>query len=192
VKGLMMQKIFLWDNDGTITGSKDPHDKTSQAKVILPGVAEAMKTAEFNFIISGFKSPESEAQNFDPDKVAERFISLMEQLPIQAAAFSPLIGGIACYVVIKKDNKISILKPHEDPRYKEYIGEFKKPGVGMFAVMRDVALEVFGQTLNEKNSIMIGDTWHDEVAAKAFGIPFIEAHIIHASSQKKPKTVFPL
>ena len=53
----------------TITGAKDPNDKTSQAKVILPNVIETMQKAEFNLVISGFKSPESEAQNFNPEKV---------------------------------------------------------------------------------------------------------------------------
>jgi len=176
----MQHKILIWDNDGTITGSVNPNDGRTQAKIILPGVAESMKRSDFNFIISGFKSPESEAQNFDPTKVAARFIALMEKLPIQAAAFSPTMGGIACYVVIKKsDNQIVIQKAHEDPRYKAYVGDFKKPGIGMFVVMRDVALEKFGQTINAESSAMIGDTWHDEAAATSFGIPFIEAREIH-------------
>ena len=103
----------------------------------------------------------------------------MNKLPINAAAFSPAIGGVACYVVIKKDNKIIIKEAHEDPRYEKYIGDFKKPGIGMFVVIRDIALEEFGQIINADNSIMIGDTWHDEAAAKAFGIPFLGANIIH-------------
>jgi hypothetical protein len=33
IKGFTMPcKIILWDNDGTITGSRDPNDKTSKAK----------------------------------------------------------------------------------------------------------------------------------------------------------------
>lgn len=176
----MKQKILIWDNDGTITGARDPNDAADNAKVILPGIKNAMKNAEFNFIISGFKSPESEAQNFDPEKVSAKFIDLMDKLPINAAAFSPSIGGVACYVVLKKQgNNIIILKAHEDPRYKDYIGHFKKPGVGMFVVMRDIALEEFEQTIDASSAIMIGDTWHDEAAAKAFGIPFMEAKMIH-------------
>lgn len=175
----MKHKILLWDNNGTIMGAKNPDDDTCSAKVIMPGVKEAMQNAEFNFIISGFKSPESEAQNFDPEKVAARFTDLMAQLPIDAVAFSPMIGGVACYALIKKDNNIIAYKAHEDPRYKKYIGEFKKPGIGMFVVMKDIALEEFGQIINDSNSVMIGDTWHDEVAAKAFGIEFIDAQIIH-------------
>ena len=69
---MSMKQILLWDNDGTIIGSNDPNDKTSQAKIILPGVEEAMQNSEFNFVISGFKSPESQAQNFDPEKVIDR------------------------------------------------------------------------------------------------------------------------
>jgi hypothetical protein len=175
----MQQKILLWDNDGTVTGSKDPNDKGMHAKIILPGVEETMQKAEFNFIISGFKSPESELQNFDPDKTASKFIDLLSQLPISAAAFSPTIGGVACYVVIKKDGKFFIKKAHEEPRYKKYIGEFKKPGIGMFLVIRDLALEEFGQIIDSKSAIMIGDTWHDEMAAKTFGVPFMDAKIIH-------------
>ncbi len=186
----MHHKILIWDNDGTVTGSKDPNDTHTQAEIILPGVEETMKGADFNFIISGFKSPESEAQNFDPDKVAARFIALMEKLPIQIAAFSPTIGGVACYVVIKKsNNQIVIQKAHEDPRYKAYVGDFKKPRIGMFMVMKDVALEEFRQTITAENSAMIGDTWHDEAAATSFGIPFIEAKTIHqkASNLHHPR-----
>lgn len=178
----MKQRILLWDNDGTISGSQDPNDKTSHAKIILPGVKDAMSLAPFNFVISGYKSPESEAQNFDPEKVTERFITLMNQLPISAAAFSPTIGGVACYVVVKKDDTIVVKKAHEDSRYQSYIGEFKKPGIGMFTVMRDIALEAFGQRIDEQNAVMIGDTWHDEKAAQEFGIPFIDAHNIHNGS----------
>ncbi len=140
-----------------------------------------MAKSQFNFVISGFKSSESEAQNFDPDIVANKFIELMHQLPINAAAFSPTIGGIACYVVLKKNNKIIIKKAHEDPRYKAYIGHFKKPGIGMFVVIRDIALEEFNQTINQDNTIMVGDTWHDEAAAKSFGVPFMNAQVIHES-----------
>ena len=115
------QKILLWDNDGTVTGSKDPNDTSGSAKIILPGVEPMMRKANFNFIISGFKSPESEAQNFDPEKIAAKFIDLMKKLPINAAAFSPAIGGVACYIVVKKsDGKVEIRKAHEDLRYKDF------------------------------------------------------------------------
>jgi len=172
-------QILIWDNDGTITGAKDPTDTASSAKVILPGIETMMHRADLNFIISGFKSPESESQNFDPSKVANRFIDLMGKLPINAAAFSPYKGGIACYVVIKRlDKSIHIKKAHEDPRYQDYIGHFKKPDIGMFVVIKDIAYEEFGQVINKDNSIMIGDTWHDKQAAQDFGIPFIDAKFV--------------
>ncbi len=176
----MNHKILIWDNDGTVTGSTDPNDSSNNAKVILPGVEAAMLAADFNFIISGFKSPESEAQNFDPEKVIAKFKELMTQLPINAAAFSPSIGGVACYVVIKKlDGNIIIKKAHEDPYYAEYIGNFKKPDIGMFVVMRDIVREEYAQILDKNSAIMIGDTWHDKVAAESFGIDFIDANTIH-------------
>ncbi|MCC2646802.1 MAG: hypothetical protein K0R02_867 [Rickettsiaceae bacterium] len=185
-----MAQILIWDNDGTISGSKDPNDIYNSAKVILPGVKEKMQTASFNFVISGFKSPESEAQNFDPEKVADKFIKLMEQLPINAAAFSPTMGGIACYIVIKKlDNSIITVKAHEDLRYKKFIGDFKKPGIGMFVVMRDIAKEEFNQNIDGNNSVMIGDTWHDEAAALAFGIPFVNASEIHKLGMSPQYTI---
>ena len=181
----MKHKILIWDNDGTVTGSKDPNDLRHNAKVILPGVEAAMLASEFNFIISGFKSPESEAQNFDPKKMIEKFKELMTQLPINAAAFSPNIGGVACYVVIKKlDGSIFIKKAHEDERYVEYIGKFKKPDIGMFVVMRDIVREEYGQLIDKDSSIMIGDTWHDKMAAESFGINFIEASVIHKRREK--------
>lgn len=49
----------------------------------------------------------------------------------------------------------------------------------MFVVMRDVIKEEFGQVIGQENSVMIGDTWHDETAATSFGIPFIKASVIH-------------
>ena len=174
-------KIIIWDNDGTITGSKNPNDKTSKAKVILCGVSQKMAGAKFNFVISGFKSPESEAQNFDPKSVSGNFIKLMQELPINAVAFSPTIGGVECFVVIKKNEKISIIKAHENPKYSSYIGKFKKPDIGMFQVISDIALVEFGIKIDASNSIMIGDTWHDKLAAESFGIPFLEAKFIHAS-----------
>lgn len=176
----MKQTIILWDNDGTITGSQNPDDKTSNAKIILPGVKETMKTAKFNFIISGFKSAESETKSFDPKEIISRFSKLMNELPISAAVFSPAIGGVACYVVINKQNQIIVEEAHKNPRYKKYIGKFKKPNIGMLAVIKDVAQEEFGQIIDGKNTVMIGDTWHDEAAAKTFGIPFISAKIVHS------------
>lgn len=174
----MKHKILLWDNDGTIMGSKSPNDPT---KIILPNIEVTMQKADFNFVLSGCKTPESELQNFDHEKITARFINLMEKLPINAAAFSPLIGGIACFVIIKQlNNNIIIKEAHQDKRYHKYIGQFKKPGIGMFAVIRDIAQEEFSQTINRYSSVMIGDTWHDEEAAKAISIPFINAHTIHS------------
>ena len=148
--------------------------------MILVKINSKLLTADFNFIISGFKSLESEAQNFDPEKVIAKFKELMTQLPINAAAFSPSIGGVACYVVIKKlDGNLFIKKAHEDPRYVEYIGKFKKPDICMFVVIRDIALEEYAEILDKNSAIMIGDTWHDKVAAESFGIDFVKASVIH-------------
>ena len=105
-----MKKILIWDNDGTIMGQKKPNDNSCKAKTILPGVADAMQDADYNFVISGFKSKESEAQNFDPEKIITRFTELIKNLPINAALFSPTIGGICCYAVIKKTNDNIISK----------------------------------------------------------------------------------
>ena len=70
----MKCKILIWDNDGTVSGPKNPNNGSVNAKVILPNVEKAMSRADFNFIISGFKSPESESQNFDPEKITAIFI----------------------------------------------------------------------------------------------------------------------
>ncbi len=170
------KSILIWDNDGTIMGSTSPNDPT---RIILPGVKEKMETAGFNFIISGIATPESEAQNFDPEKVTQRFADLMEKLPVKAAVFSPAIGGVACYVVLKKPEGVVVKEAHKDPRYQSYIGSFKKPGIGMFVVLRDLAQEEFGQVIDKTTSCMIGDTWHDETAATDFGIPFFHARTVH-------------
>ena len=49
----------------------------------------------------------------------------------------------------------------------------------MFQVMSDIALSEFNVTVDAQNSIMIGDTWHDQRVAEDFGIPFLEAKFIH-------------
>ncbi len=171
-------KIIIWDRDGTITASKTPQDK--KTRIILPGVREVMRVSKFNLVVSGFKSPESESHNFDPDIVADLLVSLMRELPISAAAFSPSIGGISCYVIVKKGDQFSIIRTHEDPKYEEYIGKFKKPDVGMFKVISDIAGREFGVKMDSENTLMIGDTWHDKVAAQEFGIPFLEAKFVHS------------
>ena len=159
-------------------GSRDPNDPI---KTILPRVKEAMKVTLLNCIISGCKTPESEVQNYDPEKVIQRFQNLMNRLPVSLALFSPTIGGVACYGVLKKsDNTFETIKAHENPEYQQYIGSFKKPGIGMFIVARHIIEKEFGLLVNNKTTIMIGDTWHDEAAAEQFGIPFIDASIIHS------------
>lgn len=182
IKALTTQEIIIWDNDGTISGSLNPNDTSANAKIILPNVQQTMeKTSAVHVICSGCKTPESELQNFDPEKVIKKFIALMEQLPIQIAVFSPAIGGTECYVVIKKRGaeKIVVRKAHEQENYKHLIGQFKKPGAGMLIVIKDILQEDFGITMHETNVVMIGDTWHDEVAAQACNMPFLPAHAIH-------------
>jgi phosphoglycolate phosphatase-like HAD superfamily hydrolase len=177
----MQQKIIIWDNDGTIMGSKDPNDTGSSSKVILPNVKKTMNEAKFNAICSGCRTDESEKQNFDPSKVIEKFKRLMGELPIQLVTFSPTIGGIHCYAIIReretKDFEIRVA--HEQKRYSKFIGQFKKPGIGMLVVIKDILKEDFGIDLSAIESIMIGDTWHDEAAAKDFGIAFLNASHIH-------------
>jgi hypothetical protein len=174
----MKKNIIIWDNDGTIMGSKDPNDPT---KTILPNVATTMNQPNtVNIICSGCKTAESELQNFNPDGLVKRLQSLMNTLPISAATFSPTIGGVECFVVIKKtDNSFEVRNAHEDPRYASYIGQFKKPGDGMLAVIKDLVREEFNLEINPDNSVMIGDTWHDHEAATGANIPFFGAHLIH-------------
>jgi hypothetical protein len=49
----------------------------------------------------------------------------------------------------------------------------------MFMVIKDIALKKFDQIIKQNTAIMIGDTWHDEAAAKSFGIDFLNANVIH-------------
>lgn len=176
----VMPRILIWDNDGTILGSQNPHDTTLQAKVILPNVEKIMRLPGIiNIICSGCKTPESEMQNFDHLKVVSRFQELMRKLPITATTFSPSIGGIHCYLIIQdKDGRHLLQAKHEEARYQSLIGNFKKPGSGMLQVIKDFLQE---QRLDSSASLMmIGDTWHDQEAAHQIGIPFIHAHTIHS------------
>ena len=52
----MKCKILIWDNDGTVSGPKNPNNGSVNAKVILPNVEKAMSRADFNFIISGLNN----------------------------------------------------------------------------------------------------------------------------------------
>lgn len=181
-----VQKIIIWDNDGTIMGSKDPHDKSSGAKIILPNVEKTMRQENtLNIICSGMKTPESESQNFDPGKIIEKFKALMLDLPISVAVFSPAIGGIECWVVIKEaNNRFTIFKAHEDERYQHLIGTFKKPGTGMLVVIKDILLER-GIVCDDTNAVFIGDAPQDMQAAHAAKLPFLHANHIHLVENKK-------
>lgn len=173
---IITMNIIIWDNDGTVQGARTPNDPN---KMILPNVEKTMRAPHtFNVICSGCKTEESEKQNFDPKKVIKNMKSLMQKLPINIVTFSPAIGGVECYVLIKKEEEITVYKAHEDNRYKRFIGQFKKPDVGMFYVIKDVLHEEFN--LDISSATMIGDTWHDQHAAKAFGIDFKPAKEIHA------------
>lgn len=107
----------------------------------------------------------------------------MEILSIKIAVFSPHIGRVSCYVLIQNNDKeVIIKKSHEDKRYKAYIGKFKKPDIGMFVVMKDMAKKVFNQTITSFNTIIIGDSWYEEIAEQTFGILFVDVKQIHETS----------
>ena len=172
------QKVLVWDSDGTVVGPKNPHDHNDHTKIILPGVETAMRKATFNCMISGTKTPSS--QDYDPEVLIPGFKDLMEKLPITVVAFSASKEGIDCYVLVKKsDGSIEIRKAHEDARYEQYRGKFKKPDIGMFVVLRDVAQQECGYSIDSATSLMIGDTTYDEQGAQNFGIPFLHATIVH-------------
>jgi hypothetical protein len=160
-------------------GSQNPNDLSSTASLILPNVERVMNESNaMNIICSGCKTPESERQNFYPEKIIGKFTPLMMKLPITIATFSPAIGGSQCYVVIKdSEGEFSTLKAHEDIRYQKYANQFKKPGIGMLAVIKDLVQQ------DPADMIMIGDTWHDKIAAQKFGIPFLDAKHIHQLSK---------
>lgn len=173
------QTVLVWDSDGTVVGPKNPHDQNDHTKIILPGIETAMHQAHFNCMISGTKTPTS--QDYNPEVLIPGFKDIMEKLPVSAIAFSATKEGLDCYVLVKKPNTpLEIRKIHEDPRYQKYRGTFKKPDVGMFIVLRDIAQE-FGYPLNATTSLMIGDTKYDEEGAKNFGISFLYAQEIHTS-----------
>ena len=172
------QKVLVWDSDGTVVGPKNPHDHNDHTKIILPGVETAMRKATFNCMISGTKTPSS--QDYDPEVLIPGFKDLMEKLPITVVAFSASKEGIDCYVLVKKsDGSIEIRKAHEDARYEQYRGKFKKTDIGMFVVLRDVAQQECGYSIDSATSLMIGDTTYDEQGAQNFGIPFLHATIVH-------------
>lgn len=172
--------IIIWDNHGTITGSKNP---TDTARIILPNIEKIMRQKNtINIVCSGTKS-EHELQNFDPNTIIEELTTLMNKLPIQLAIFSPAAGGTECWVIIKnKTGAIEISKAHENTRYTNYRGKFKKPDTGMLIVIKDILKEIFGYTIDATNAIFIGDALQDKQAATNFGIPFMFAQEIHQLS----------
>lgn len=98
----------------------------------------------------------------------------MLELPIQIAVFSPKIGGIECYAILKADDNFHVIAAHLLPQYSQYIGEFKKPGIGMLVVIADILSD-----FKLAEMVFIGDSWYDKKAAHSFGIPFIEVKTIH-------------
>lgn len=187
----MSQQIIIWDNDGTIMGSKNPNDRSDSAKQLLPNVEHIMNEKNhFNIICSGCKTPESEMQNFDPHLIISKFHDLMKKLPIQIATFSPAIGGTECYALIKErfSGTISVREVHKNSRYTDLIGQFKKPGIGMFVVLKDILKEDFAIEVNDlKNILMIGDSWHDEAFAEKSGCSFLNAKKIHQNEVRSFK-----
>lgn len=171
--------IVFWDHDGTIVESRNPNDSPQQLRKIMPGIKAAMQAEQKNIIISGFASPESESQDFDPVKIIGNFQSLMKRLPIDMAIFSPKRGGMECYVVIKNGKGFKVIEAHQNSKYKEYIGKFKKPEIGMLIVASDLLVEYLDLEALKDDMVMIGDTWHDQAAAQKFGIKFISADIVH-------------
>lgn len=167
IEELMQKKVIIWDNDSTIT-DRDPQDPTGKTKIILPNIKEVMGkcSATIHIICSGCQTPDTAFQHHDIGKGIDKFKNIMAQLPTVAAVFAPPIhgsmGGTDCYVVLKRNNKISTYALHEEERYKQYIGAFKKPAIGMFVVIRDLLQEVFGIIMDAKNTIKIDDSWHDK------------------------------
>lgn len=174
------KEIIIWDNDGTIMGTIDPHDTKRGSRVILPNVEHIMTTSKaLHVVCSGCKTATSELQNFNAENIIKRFTVLMSQLPIAAATFSPAIGGTECWVILKNNNEIHIRKAHKEPRYHHLIGTFKKPEIGMLTVIRDLLRKEFNVVIKSSNSLFIGDSWHDKQAATSAEIPFLEATHIH-------------
>lgn len=176
--------LIVWDNDGTILGAVE-NGHARREKVIMPRIEEVMLGHKgLNIICSGCKTEFSETFNFDPVRVINKFKTLMWRLPIEMAVFSPKIGGVECYVVINNDalRMVEVIEVHNDPRYKDWIGRFKKPDVGMFVVIRDLLEERLGARIIAQNALMIGDSWQDERAALDFGIPFLNATHVHANT----------
>jgi hypothetical protein len=176
---LKSKSVIIWDNDGTIMGTKDLNDR-SHERIILPNVQEIMNTVPaVHIICSGFKSAETEKKNYDTEGVIKRFSHLMHKLPINAAVFSPAIGGVECWELIKNESgEIEIRKAHDDARYTSYIGHFKKPDTGMFVVIKDI-VKKFGLAVKNSDFIMIGDTLQDQQFAENAGIDFVYAQEIH-------------
>jgi hypothetical protein len=182
----MKYRVIIWDNDGTIVGSRNPCDRGDQPNRFLPNVERIMRVPNtLNILCSGCKTTESERQNFDPDMIINKFSKMMSILPLSFATFSPTAGGTQCYVIFKKAHTkgVEIHKAHEDPRYKEYIGLFKKPKLGMTVVIKDILKEI-GYTGAPIDIIFIGDTWHDQEAAYGAGFTFLYANMIHTMSEK--------
>ncbi|MGN6670741.1 MAG: hypothetical protein ACTHJ4_04310 [Candidatus Nucleicultricaceae bacterium] len=154
-------------------------------KVIMPHIEEVMLSHKgVNVICSGCKTEFSETFNFDPQRVINKFKMLMWRLPIQMAVFSPKIGGVECYAVVSNYvlGVFEVVEIHNDPRYKEWVGRFKKPDVGMFVVIRDLVREYRGIDVIAENTLMVGDSWQDEKAALDFGLPFLNAKHVHTNT----------
>lgn len=181
----MYQKIIIWDLEGTIQGLVG----TPDAHRILPGVEHLMlQQNTVNVVCSGSITDE---QHGNAEQTVEKFRFLMEQLPIKVVLFSPAAGGTECWAVVKDSccGNIDIRKAHEELRYSEYVGRFKKPDIGMLAVLKDLLAELEIMQA-EDMMLMIGDTWHDQKAADFLDLPFIPAAYIHGKMSEQELRAF--
>ena len=110
---------------------------------------------------------------FDPETlVIPQLRWLMDELPIEAALFSPDPEAKECWMVSQGVDGARLL--HEDKKYSQFSGKFKKPDAGMLLA----AMDIYGY--KPEDTVFIGDMDVDEQAAKKAGVKFIHADNVHS------------
>lgn len=165
-------KILIWD---TVTAkNKSNYNFYLSENLFTHDNVKAMKKAKLNFIVVGEKTPITNEQNFNPERLAITFINLIRNFPINGVVFSPDMKGLTCFAIIKRpDEVLDIRKLHEEISFKKYIGKFKKPDLGMLIALKALTKKEFKVDIDQNSAVIIINSWHDKAAAEEFNIPFI-------------------
>ena len=161
-----MKKLYVFDVDGTLVGTKSgaTFRESAQDWQWLPRRIEKCQ----QLVTIGAKLALASNQGgvcFPWSKMSEA------EITAELIATGAQIGAQRVYVACSTPNAKAL------PQYYKEFDERRKPGPGMLVE----AMKALG--VAKEDTVMIGDRPEDEGAAKAAGVDFIHANIFFANSE---------